>query len=437
MVKKPKIVIIGAGSASFGLACIRDAFTTKELWGSELVLVDLDQTSLERMLKAARRVDRELGAGYQISGALDRCAVLPGADYVITSIAVNRIALWKQDFRIPQQYGIKHVLGENGGPGAVFHTMRNIPIILDICEDMERLCPNALLINFTNPESRICLAIKKYTQVKAVGLCHQIGEGMRIIAKIMGKNPEELDVKAFGLNHFTWFKDIREKSSGADWYPLLRECEKGFDPEYEKLSRFMFHRFGLFPTAGDGHLGEYLPFAHEMMSTAGYDFDANERYRAANIKFIEDIGSGAIGLDTKFDFPEKGGFTVLTPSGEKAFAIIRGITYNTNEVIESANLPNDGYITNLPSDAIVEVPIVVSGNGINGLGMGELPRGIAALCQSQINVQHLVVDAGATGNRDLVLQALLVDPNVSSAAAATDIYREIMAIDKPYLPQFR
>jgi alpha-galactosidase len=174
-----------------------------------------------------------------------------------------------------------------------------------------------------------------------------------------------------------------------------------------------------------------------MMSTDGYDFDANERYRTANISFIDGIGAGSIALDDKFEFPGKKEFTILTPSGENAFKIIRGITCNTNEVITSANLPNNGYINNLPGDAIVEVPIVVSGNGINGLGMGELPRGIAALCQAQINVQHLAVDAGATGNRDYVLQALLVDPNVPSAEAALRIYDELMAIDQAYLPQFK
>jgi alpha-galactosidase len=435
--KTVKIVIIGAGSAMFGFSCLRDAFATKELYGSELIFVDLDQAALDRMVKAAERVNQELNADYKISGTTNRCAVFPGADYVITSIAVNRLALWKEDFKIPQKYGIMHVLGENGGPGAVFHTMRNIPIILDICKDIERLCPDALLINFTNPESRICLAIHKYTKVKAVGLCHQIGEGIGIIAKIMNKKPEELNVKALGLNHFTWFKDIRDKNTGADLYPLLREREKTLDPEYEKLSRFMFHRFGMFPTSGDGHLGEFLPYAHEMMGTAGYDYAANERYREAMIQFITGIGAGTIALDTVFDFPEKGGFTTLEPSGEKAFAIIKGITFNSNEVIESANIPNDGCIANLPHDAIVEVPVVVSGNGINGLSMGKLPRGIAALCQNQINVQHLVVDAGVKGDREAVIQALLVDPNVPSAAAALKIYEEIMTIDRPYLPQFR
>lgn len=437
MVMKPKIVVIGAGSASFGLSCLRDAFTTKELWGSELVFVDLDAVALERMTRVAVRMNDELGAGFRITKAVNRCEALPGADFVITSIAVNRMELWKADFRIPQKYGIMHVLGENGGPGAVFHTMRNIPIILDICRDMERICPDALLINFTNPESRICLAIRKYTKIKVVGLCHQIGEGIRIVGEIMGKDPENIDVKAYGLNHFTWMKDIRDKKTGKDLYPLLREKEKSHDPEYEKLSRFMFHTFGLFPTSGDGHLGEYLPYAHEMMSTAGYDFDSREKYCEENIKFIEKLGNGEVPLTTEALTPLGEWKVFLRPSGEKAFAIIKGIVYNTNEVIESANLPNDGYITNLPSDAIVEVPVVVSGNGINGLGMGELPGGIAALCINQINTQHLVVDAGVTGNKNLVMQALLVDPNVPSARAAKGIFDELMEIHRPYLPQFK
>lgn len=426
MACKPKIVIIGAGSTHFGLSCFRDVFHTKELWGSELVLVDIDDAALKKMKKAADRINMELNAGYMIRETTDRCEALPGADYVVVSIAINRMELWKHDFNIPKKFGIDHVLGENGGPGCVFHTMRNIPIILDICRDMERLCPDALMINFTNPESRICLAVHKYTKIKCVGLCHQIIAGKRIVGKIIGKDPEELDVKACGLNHFTWMLDIRDKKTGEDLYPIFREKEKDYDPEYEKLSRYMFHYFGLFPTSGDGHLGEYLPYAHEMMSTEGYDFEGEEKYRTEYDTYIEGLGDGSVPLDSR----------VLTPSGEKAFDIIKGIVYNTNEVIESANLVNRGYITNLPYDAVVEVPVAVSGNGINGLGMGDLPRGIAALCMNQINVQHLVVDAGAAGNRNLIMQALLIDPNVPSAKAAEGIYEELMEINKPYLPQF-
>jgi len=427
MSQKPKIVIIGAGSVIFGLNCIRDAFVNRELWGSEIVLVDIDAAAVERMSKAAQRINRELGAGSNVWHTTDRREALPGADFVIVSVAVDRIPMWKLDFAVPRKYGIRHVLGENAGPGAVFHTLRNIPIILDICRDVEMLCPNALLINFTNPESRICMAIQKYTKVKAVGLCHQIRAGIRIVAKMIGRHPDDIDVKAWGLNHFTWMHDIRDKRTGEDLLPLFREKEKSYDPEYEKLSRFLFRRFGLFPASGDGHLGEFFPYAHEMMKDEGYDYERYEKRRNDGIRLVEGIGDGSVPLDEN----------VMSPSGERAFDIIKGIVFNTNQVLESVNVPNNGLISNLPADAIVEVPAVVSGGGVRGIALGELPAGIASLCQTQINVQKLVVEAGVTGNKDLVLQAMLVDPNVPSANAALRIYEELMEHNKPYLRQFQ
>lgn len=426
MTKNLKIVLIGAGSVEFGLSCIKDAFYTKELWGNELVFVDIDQEAVKRMYQAAIRINEELGADYRISYTTDRKQALPEADYVITSIAVNRMPLWKQDFAIPKKHGVNHVLGENQGPGAVFHTMRNIPIILDICKDIEELAPNALLLNFTNPESRLCMAINKFTNVKVIGLCHQIGEGMRIVAKILDRNAKDIEFKAWGLNHFTWVHDMRDKKTGEDLYPLFREKEKDYDPEFETLSRFLFHQFGLYPTSGDDHLGEFFPYAHEMMSDAGYDFDQFENKRSDTKVLVENIVDKTVPFD----------HSMIEPSGEKAFDIIKAITFNSNELIESANLPNDGYITNLPADAIVEVPIVVSGNGVQGVGLGKLDDGIAALCDSQIHVQRLVVDAGFYGDPNLALKALLVDPNVPSATAAVKIFNELMEINKDYLPQF-
>ena len=438
MKRLPKIVMIGAGSASFGSSVIREAFTTRELWGSELVLVDKNQTTLSKMLKVVERINRELGADYLIKSTTNRCDALSGADFVIIAIAIDRNKMWKYDFEIPKKYGIRHVLGENGGPGSLFHTMRNIPMILDICRDMEKLCPDALLINFTNPESRICLAINKYSRIKAVGLCHQIGAGLNIVSAITGRKRDNIDIKASGLNHFTWMLDIRDMSTGEDLYPELIEKEKNFDPEYEKLSRYIFHKFGIFPVPGDGHLGEYIPFAFEMMSEKGFDFEVDEKYRVDMDKFIEDIGNGALPIDATMCEDWFGpDCSLLTPSNEDAFTIIKGMTFNTNEYLISVNIPNNGCISNLPDDAIVEVPALVGGFGIKGLSMGELPRGVAALCNAQIAVQHLVVDAGATGNPVLAMQALLVDPCVTSANSAEDIFKELMKINMPYLPQFK
>lgn len=426
--RKPKIVIIGAGSVVFGLNCIEDAFANKELWGSELVLVDLDPVAVNRMKLAADRINAELGGGYSISCTTDRTEALPGADFVIVSIAINRMEMWKHDFRIPQKHGIRHVLGENAGPGALFHTMRNVGPILDICRDMEKLCPHALLINYTNPESRLCIAIHKYTSIRAVGLCHQIHAGIKIVSAILDKPASEIEVKAWGLNHLTWMKDIRDKHTGENLYPLFREKERSYRPDYEPLSRFVFHRFGLFPTSGDGHLGEFFPYAFEMMSDAGYDYDKFETRRTNGIAKVEAIAAGSHPID----------YILKRRSGERAFDMICGIVCNSNEVLESANIPNKGLIPNIPADAIVEVPVVVSGNGVDGIALGEeLPRGIAAICTSQVQVQHLAVDAAVRGDRSLALQALLVDPNVPSVNAALRIFDELMEVNKPYLPQFQ
>ena len=183
----------------------------------------------------------------------------------------------------------------------------------------------------------------------------------------------------------------------------------------------------MFPTSGDEHLGEYFPYAHEFIPAEGYDFEKYEKRRQRIISVLDGIISGKVPIDDK----------LIAPSGEKTFNIINGIMHNTNELLDSINIPNDGYILNLPADAIVEVPAIISGNGVNGLALGELPRGIAAMCRTQVDVQHLVVDAGVKGDRGLVMQALLTDPNIPSANAAFKIYDELMEINKPYLPQFK
>ncbi|MBO1911374.1 alpha-glucosidase/alpha-galactosidase, partial [Microvirga sp. 3-52] len=211
---------------------------------------------------------------------------------------------------------------------------------------------------------------------------------------------------------FTWIVDIRDKRSGDDLYPLFREKEATYNPEYEKLSRFIFRHYGLFPTSGDGHLGEFFPYAHEFIPDEGYDFEKYEQRRQSIVSVLDGVISGKVSIDDE----------LIAPSGEKAFNIINGIVHNTNELLDSVNIPNDGYISNLPADAIVEVPAIISGNGVNGLALGELPRGIAAMCRTQVDVQHLVVDAGVRGDRGLVIQALLTDPNIPSANAALKIY---------------
>mgnify|MGYP000940628515 FL=1 len=207
--KAPKIVFIGAGSMSFGLPTFRDIFSCTLLKGATLALVDIDPDNLERMYRLALKMNEASGSGLQIQRTPARREALPGADFVINSLAIERCELWKHDFNVPQKYGIRHSLGENGGPGALYFTMRTLPVIMDIVRDMEELCPSAYFLNFSNPETRIVLGVNMYSRIKCVGLCHGIFMAQNQIADILGRDFASIEISAAGMNHFQWVMSIR------------------------------------------------------------------------------------------------------------------------------------------------------------------------------------------------------------------------------------
>ncbi|MBM7581587.1 alpha-galactosidase [Caldicoprobacter guelmensis] len=418
---KTKIVFIGAGSMSFGLSVFRDIFTTDELRGSELCLVDIDNDNLMRMYRLALKMNEASGAGIKITCTTNRREALDGAQFVINSIAIERCRLWKYDFEVPKKYGIRHTLGENGGPGGLFFTMRTLPVIFDIARDMEELCPDAYFLNFSNPESRIILALSKYTKIKCMGLCHGIFMGRDTVARIMGVDEDSIDVLGAGLNHFQWLLQIRDKSTGEDLYPLLREKNKAYDPNFMPFSRKLFEIFGLFPSCSDDHIGEYLAYGWEA-GEEGYDFEWDERNRVTLRKEIEERIEGIKPIQDWF-----------TPSGERVVHVITGILNNKKSYIESGIVYNKGSISNLPYDAAVEVPVVVDAHGIHPISVGELPNAIAALLSTQVFVQQLAVEAAVKASKEIALQALLVDPVVNSIDAAYKILDELWEINKPYI----
>ncbi len=454
-----KVVVIGVGSASFGPAILGDLLQCDHLRGSTIALCDINERGLNLMTRLARRLNREWDAGMTIEASTDRRDLLPGAEFVIVAIAVDRDKCWRQDWNIPLKHGIRQPLGENGGPGAVFHTARNAPLILDICRDMEELCPDALLMNFTNPVPRMTLVASRYSRVKAVGLCHQIGIGYAIVGLVLGKDlgldfgsprcdsewdifktvfphlehiHERLDIKAAGLNHFTFMLDIRNRQTGEDLYPLFAQRLKELSYPIQPLSRRIFESFGVFPATGDGHLSEYVHWAHDPQTRPWekyhlelYDWDAAEKRRDDMWHEIEQMAAGG---------PIVG--RVKQGSGELAIPIMLGVLENRNSYEVAADIPNQGYISNLPDDAIVEVPVVASGFGVRGVGVGPLPEPIAALCRTQITVASLAVDAAITGSKELALQALLVDPMVNDIDQARMLLDEMLELQRDYLPQF-
>lgn len=416
-----KIVFIGATSMSFGLSMLRDAFGSDELRGSTLTLVGRNPDTLDRMAALAALLNERKGAGLSIEQTTDRRAALDGASFVVNAAAIDRNRLWKLDWDVPRKYGIRHTLGENGGPGGLMFTLRTLPLVFDIVREMEELCPRALFLNFSNPENRIILALGKYSQIRALGLCHGIFMGQGAVAQIMGLPYEQIEVWGAGLNHFQCLVQIRDRTTGEDLYPLLRAKERDFDPTFAPLTRRLFRAFGYWMTCSDDHLGEYLAYGWEA-GEHGYDFAADERGRVEFGGMLDRVLAGA---PVPPDW--------LTPSGERGAAAIGGILHNNKRVLESGIVPNRGTIPNLPADAAVEVPVVVDAAGVHPISLGALPDPIAKLLHTQVNVQQLAVEAAVRGSKELALQALLIDPVVSSASAAVKLLDELWEVNRPYI----
>jgi alpha-galactosidase/6-phospho-beta-glucosidase family protein len=439
-----KITLVGAGSTSFGPSTLMDIIAYADaLRGSTIALADANADSLDLMLRVAQCANEAAGTGLVMEGTTDLRAALDGAEFVIVAVAVDRIPTWRQDWDIPRKYSIQHVLGENGGPGGLGHTLRSVRLMLEVAHTIEEVAPDAWVLNFTNPMSRVCLALERATSLRCVGLCHQIGAGYRIVGETLGlvgeaKDWEEhraqvdmlhhkIDIKAAGLNHFTFIYDLRDNETGEDLYPHFRERIAAMPPDFEPLSRRLMDAFGLFPATGDGHAGEYVSFAWETSDMKGYDFDRWTGFGEEVKAKLRQVVAGERPIQ------EYLGRT----SGERAIQIIDALLHNKNQYELALNIPNRGCIPGLPDWAIVEVPGVVSGAGIAGLNVPALPPGVTALLAQQVAVQDRAVQAAIHGDRQAALQALLLDPVVSSYEAAVAILDDLLAVHAPYLPQFR
>jgi alpha-galactosidase len=421
-----KIVLAGAGSSVFGYNSVLDAANIPALKGSELMLHDIDETRLNSMSGLAEKMNQETGAGLEIRHTIDQEEALNDADFVLVAIEVERMKRWRQDWEIPFNHGIKQIIGENGGPGGLFHTWRNLPPILDIAYTMEDVCPDAWLLNYTNPVPRLCLAIERYTDIKTVGLCHEVEHQLQRLAPLMGIPTALLDAVSTGLNHFSWYKELRLKD-GTDAYPMLDEAlkkAKGFQP----LCKAMYRQFGLYPSTDDNHVGEYLAYSwdvtpDEVRGLNWINRCDNEGQR--NWERINRLIAGKEPLDVKGKL-----------SGERAMHIISGMVSNSNHMELQINLPNTGQVSNLINDAIVETPAVINKGGVHPIQVGDMPEGLAALCNIQIMVQSLVVEAGVSGDMEKAKQALLVDPVVNDQGKALAAFDELMKIHSDLLPQF-
>ncbi|MCC6616480.1 MAG: hypothetical protein IT320_23600 [Anaerolineae bacterium] len=466
-IRPPKIVIVGAGSAIFGLGALSTMMQSRQLRGAHIALCDTNEDGLRTMTRLAEIMNEAWGTEATITSSTERRDLLPGADFVVVSIQVGqREDVWEKDWQIPLQHGVRQPYAENGGPGSFAHAARNLPVILAIAHDMEELCPNAWYLNLVNPLIRLTTAIHRYTKIKTIGLCHQLLWGYAMAGAVLADRfgievpehfhvhtdadnmpsfipvaraaVENIEIKAAGINHFSWVYDIRDKKTGEDLYPELRDTWLNrYRKDFEPLSREVFEIYGMMPTAGDSHMCEYLPFVSEPTTRPWekYDlklqsWDGNRRRRARRWELAHAI------VDGKQQVDELRNVWRLDMLDEGIPEMIGALHYNEQHYHQQLNIPNEGYIPNLPNDAIVEVPGIMSAFGAQGLSFPPLPDAIAELCRRELALSSLVVDACVTGDRKLALQALTLDPMVHDLDKARAILDSLLREFEPYLPQF-
>ena len=437
-----RIVLVGAGSTSFGASMFNDLYLSNELEGSTIVLHDINKEKLELIYELLLAENEIKNNKFNLEMTLNRKEAFENADFIISSIEVgDRMNLWRQDYEVPRKHGSTQILGECGGPGGTFHSWRIIPPIVKIVKDAEKICPNAFFINFSNPMSRVCLAIRRTVQkLKFIGLCHQIGFMTYHLPIMLNKSIKELRLKTGGLNHFTFLLGLEDLSTNKSLMskvnkkilPYFKEKEDRF--EFSSLSFEIFKRFGYFSYAGDNHIGEYLQFGEEFTNSKDMvdwinlnDKEGQERYT----KFVDNHK-----LLKKGKFPKKG---ILWDrrSGERAIPIIEGIINDKNSYEFAVNIPNDNIIENLPQDLILECSATVNKEGVHGVKIGTLPKNIAAILRIEATIQDLCVEAALTRSKDLAIASLAVDPNVGSFEMAENMFNEMIELQKKFLPGFK
>jgi alpha-galactosidase len=447
-----KIVLIGAGSREFSRGLIHDLVLDTQLVNHvpiTCVLVDTNQERLSTMMEYSRACLELFDCPVKLEATTDRREALPGADFVLISIATHRMDLWEQDFRVPLSHGFRHVYGENGGPGAMFHALRNLHIVMPVCRDIEALAPEAIVLNFTNPEARILTTILRQTALRAYGLCHGFHDFYEFAARLFNRSSDELDLRTAGMNHLITFYRIADRATGEDLIPEFhRRVRKDIDT-LPPLVRFLYETFGIFGLDSDRHVGEYMSFAHELVGNK-WEFGVENRKVLSNHDHISndvafeawrkktDIGSymahyaGTSSDDTVVNREN------VRPSGELAVPIIGDILLDRGEWRPSVNLLNtEGSISNLAPDGCIEVPATVDGRGIHPEEVGAIPEPLAAMIRPQHTIQTLIAEAYQHKSKHLLYQALILDPVVDSPKRAWLMLEEMLELQKEYLPEFR
>jgi alpha-galactosidase len=439
------ITVIGAASITFGPKILRDIINHPELDGCTFRFVDINEAHLAIYKRLAQRVAETINHTITIEADTDRKKMLPGSDFVIGSVEINHYEFWEKDFTIPRNLGSRQINGELGGPGGMFHAFRQIPVHLEIAKDIAELCPKAMVMIVSNPLNRICLALERHSKVgQVVGLCHGVEMAEKLILNnILDIDGYDIEAFAAGTNHMSWILQLRHKKTGQDLYPLLKEKLKTYDQTYYPLSRKLFEIYGYYNGVGDSHVGEYLPFAAEFGDASTERFQHYKTNDKGRWDYLAKVASGEIALDTNPSYTTIDDacitnqfFTPRSWIDTLSIPIIAAMQAHRFHKMPALNLVNTGQIANLPRGVFVETPAAIDAHGVQALNVGELPKPLAAFCQRDIEQTELMVEAAVKGERNLALQAMLLDPITDSISTAEKVLDAMLLEFKDYLPQF-
>jgi len=425
-----RIAFIGAGSVEFTRNLLGDILSFPELADAEIVLHDINEERLATAAAMARWTNKAVGARAQVSAQLDRRRALDGADFAVNVIQVGGHAATLLDFEIPKKYGLRQTIADTSGVGAVFRALRTIPVMLGIADDMAELCPDAWMLNYTNPMAMNCWAwYAGSPHQNIVGLCHSIQNTSRQVAEYVGVPPQEITFHGAGVNHMSWV--LRVEHDGRSLYPAL-DAAIAADPE--GLGRHVrvqiYKRFGYFPTESSEHFAEYVPwFMRDEAEIERLRIPVGEYVRRSeeNLEMYAEE-KRVLAAGEPFE---------IERSGEYAALIIHSMVTGVPRTVYG-KVRNTGLITNLPQDACVEVPCLVDRAGLQPTHVGDLPAQCAALDRTFLNVVELTVRAALEGRRDHVLQAVTLDPNaaaVLSLAQMEALVDEMLAAERDMMPE--
>ena len=431
-----KIALIGAGSHFFE-SVVLELAQTKELHGAEIVLFDIDAERMLLIEKVARRISDHLKSGFSISTTQELPRALEGAHVAIASIGVHGpAASWHRlDVETVARFGVMQTTGDTVGPSGVSQGLRIIPIFLDLARNMEKYCPDCLLLNHSNPMGAICRAVRKYSKIKVIGYCHNVAHSLPLFAGILDVPASELDFLVAGVNHMVWLLSLRHK--GRDVCPALKRRLLDMPaPQGQQFTKEILEVLDLYLIGGDRHIIEFFPHARLANDRKAIPYGMKWRSDMISEKLLsEELTRGASELQARAE-----GIKPLiipkTLSPEAMGQQIKALTQGP-DIVHVVNIPNEGAIPNLPDWALVEVKAVIGQHGAKPVSVGDLPAQAARWTLAQIYAHELTIDAAAEGNRNKAIQALGCDPMVRDFREATAILDALVEAQGERLAPFR